>query len=46
MNQRAIFLEDCLSDELKRGIISIHRNRLAEHLLQPLWAFEQASKDP
>ena len=44
MNQRAVFLQDCLSDQLKRGIISIHRNRLAEHLIQALWAFEQASR--
>ena len=43
VNERAVFLHDRLFDGLKQGILPIHGNRLAEHALQPVWAFEQTT---
>lgn len=43
MNERAVFLEDRLRDDLKRGILPIYSDRLPEHALQPVGAFEQTA---
>lgn len=43
MNQGVVFLQDRLRDELERGFLPIHRNRLGEHLLEPLWAYQQSA---
>jgi hypothetical protein len=40
MNERAVFLHDRLFHDIQRGVLPIDRNRLGEHLLQTVWAFE------
>jgi hypothetical protein len=43
MNERAVFLQHRLGDDLERGIVPIHTDRLPEHALQPVGAFEQTA---
>src|ERR1700676_4494393 len=43
MNERAVFLQHRLTDDLERGILPIHTDRLPEHPLQPVGAFEKTA---
>ncbi len=43
MNERAVFLQHRLGDDLERGILPIDINRLGEHAPQPVGAFEQTA---
>src|SRR6185369_8601697 len=44
MDQRTVFLQNGLRDEVQRRIVPVHGNRLPEYLRESLWPFEQASR--